>query len=895
MPDLTSAITRLTSARRRARHIMWWEKALPALRWPFVIAMLFILSTLARIPQSLPDWIHATFEIVCFIAFVWLCIRGIRSLPTPSTAELDRRIEHASHFSAQPLLTLTDQPAYAGSAEQKYIWATHVQRIISSLGPLRTGFPHIQLTFREKISSLIIVLALLLGFTISGSHSISRLYAGFVPGVDDDSVPLPTLQAWIEQPDFAPGAPIFLSQTTANTTFTVPQGATLNIIVTGAVSSPSIQGAQIFNRHQLDEKSWTAKATIQNNATLKIRSRGHLLGQWPITIIADLPPDVSWNGKPSPQKDDFRTVLPWKVHQSFGVASLEAEIHLPHSHNNHIIHIPIPLNGTPKQATGTAQPDLSSSPFAGMDVVGILHATSISKKENRSTPIHFTLGARKFSDPLAKAIIAVRQRLMLNQETPSQAAYELQLLTQTTDVRGIWAALALNIATLQHQKTQDIPETIPDQLWALALYLDDLRHDGPEIADSAAAVRAAQQGVQQQLNHMHDLGEKGRSLDEQKELQRRTQILKDALNRRMQLLFQKAAQNGIIMPQSQASTADPWSEEMQRLQSDASQGHGDEALKRLQQMEDMAEHMRQATPEDLKALAQQMQAREEAHAQHSALRDLIHRETALLDHTQARLSEAQKAAQAQNPSANNAQTDISQMTTSDLLRELGQQPSKSIEQNEAPSNLPTDPATVAQQSPARQMDHASQRALARVNKVLAQRVKELTQKPVKAFDQAAKDMASAQKSLADRNDSQAITAEQKVLKDLSDAGKEMQKNQASGGSGSGKNGRLSFIPSGGMGNKTGPKHGAAGQQGDNGDDAEPDDDSDDDTQQDKSKDPLGRKLGEGRSKNDSNMHIPDSNARDRARDIERELRRRAADRTRPQTELDYLNRLLKSF
>lgn len=96
------------------------------------------------------------------------------------------------------------------------------------------------------------------------------------------------------------------------------------------------------------------------------------------------------------------------------------------------------------------------------------------------------------------------------------------------------------------------------------------------------------------------------------------------------------------MPQSGTSSADPFSDEMRRLQSEANQGHGDEALKRLQQMEDMAERMRQASPEDLKALAEQMKAQAEARAQRAALHDLVHRETTLLDHTQSRLSAAQE-------------------------------------------------------------------------------------------------------------------------------------------------------------------------------------------------------------------------------------------------------------
>ncbi|MBS1049116.1 DUF4175 domain-containing protein [Gluconobacter japonicus] len=893
MADPIAATARLVSLRRRAGRVLWWERAWPALRWSLLLAAFYGLASLARIPQSLPDWIHALFEMLVLGTALWLGIKGLRSIPQPTEAQVDRRIERDSHLAYQPLLTLADRPAYAGNGEQAAIWAQHVHRVVASLGPLKVGFPKPETTTGEKLGLASVTVALAAAVALSGPHSLSRLHSGFVPGVDDDSVPLPSVQAWIDRPSYAPGAPVFLSQTQQAKPVTVPQGAILNATITGANGRPVLRGATSLSHDRLDEKSWSEKATLQQTGTITLSSRGRTLGSWRVAVEPDLPPVVSWDGKPAPQKDDWRTSLPWHVKQSYGVASLDAEIRLPGISKGRVLRVPIPLDGHPKDAKGEARPDLSSDPFAGMEVEGRLHATSVSGRESLSDPIRFHLGARKFTDPLARAIVSLRRRLMLGQERPQQAADELKLLTQTTTVHPVLAPLGLDIASLQHDAPEGSAEQVPGQLWALALYLDDLRRNGPEIADAAAAVRAAQQSVQQQLDHMRELGEKGHSLVEQEELQRRTKDLKDALNRRMQLLFQKAAQSGIMMPQSGTSSADPWSDQMQRLQNDASQGHGDEALRKLQQMEDMAEHMRQATPEDLKALAAQMKAQEEARAQRAALHDLVHRETMLLDHAQARLSAARKAALP--PDQQDGHEDISQMSTADLMRQLGMQPPPDMEQaTPAKPAAPTDPATVASQSPERRVDHAFQRALSRVDDILGRRVKDLTGKPATAFEKAKADMQDARKALADRHDDEAATAEQKVLADLSEAGKQMRQNQKSGGSGQGKGGSLSFIPSMGSGGSGQQQHGAAGQQGDGGDqpDAGDDDDGDEDR---KDQDPLGRKLGEGQNGKDSDAHIPDRNARDRARDIERELRRRASDRTRPQGELDYLERLLKSF
>ena len=64
------------------------------------------------------------------------------------------------------------------------------------------------------------------------------------------------------------------------------------------------------------------------------------------------------------------------------------------------------------------------------------------------------------------------------------------------------------------------------------------------------------------------------------------------------------------------------------------------------------------------------------------------------------------------------------------------------------------------------------------------------------------------------------------------------------------------------------------------------------------RDPLGRPLrddGNGQSPDVSGVRIPEQMEQARARAIQEELRRREAEKTRPQPELDYIERLLKQF
>ena len=60
-------------------------------------------------------------------------------------------------------------------------------------------------------------------------------------------------------------------------------------------------------------------------------------------------------------------------------------------------------------------------------------------------------------------------------------------------------------------------------------------------------------------------------------------------------------------------------------------------------------------------------------------------------------------------------------------------------------------------------------------------------------------------------------------------------------------------------------------------------------------DPLGRMQGGHGPMTGNSVKVPDQSALDRARAILKELRRRAAERGRSQEELDYIDRLLRSF
>ena len=185
-------------------------------------------------------------------------------------------------------------------------------------------------------------------------------------------------------------------------------------------------------------------------------------------------------------------------------------------------------------------------------------------------------------------------------------------------------------------------------------------------------------------------------------------------------------------------------------------------------------------------------------------------------------------------------------------------------------------------------ERATQHALEQALDELQNEFHALTGKTPDAFPTAHDSMHAARKALADGNDASAAQHQTKALEALNKSRQQMRDIMQNNG----KNSPPSFLPAfGSPSEEDDSGQGGAGSPPDSADDGAPEQDRSADKP-----DPLGRKRGEGQDQTeDDSTHIPDTVARQKAREIEQELRRRDSDRTRPQQELEYLDRLLKPF
>ncbi len=886
----------LERARLRARRVLRVEQAWPALLPVLDLVLLLVVASLLTLPQRLPGGAHALLLLAAAAGVGWWLHRRLAGLETPSIRQLDRRIEQASRLPHQPLATLGDRPARLGPAgtPDGPIWEAHLRRTEAGVTRLAAGRPRLKLRPHDRAVLGALLGGVLVTTLLAGRSAPLRIASGFWPGLEIPLGARPALQAWITPPDYAGGAPVFLIDPHGR--YDVAAGARLTISLTGLDARPAIRTGSPVALQRLSADSWTAQATLPATARITVRGAGYGLADWTVTVQPAAAPVVSWSAAPGPAPGEpERTRLPWSVAHRYGVRGLVAELRLATPSPRaavQVLRIPIPLPGVPTAAHGVALPDLVADPWAGEVVVARLVATDVTGRAGTSAEARFTLPARTFRNPLARAVLDVRRRLALGREAPPDAADDLQALGETPGEFASDSSLFLNLAAdasllrLAGAHGGQLEEA-SGRLWELALALEDGLHNDRAGARAAFAVRGAQDRLAEQLEHMRQLGEKGQTGPEQAELRARIAALGGAIARRMQALAAQAAHDHAAMPAMPDPSlgAHDLDRMLQRMQAAAASGHAEEAMRQLSQMQAMLDHMRMATPQDLESARQQAEASQRAQDQMDATRDLVRRQSALLDRTQSRQAASDRAqADAQDPQGP-GQPDAA---TQALLRQLGIQPGVGPA---GPTGQPSPDAggkppaagPAGQNGAGQRADQHVQHVLRRAVDELATEFKALTGKEASSLADATRAMDRARDALSAGQDAPAAAAQTEALADLQKGAQQMR-SAMSGGSGG--TGGLALLPGSGPGSG-GTEPGEEDADGDPADARE---------QQD-GRDPLGRHLTSGHASIDDgdSTHVPDHADPARSRDIEQELRRRDGDRTRSAPELDYLDRLLKTF
>lgn len=908
-----SVLNQLKRRRREARVVLWIEQLWPAL-WPAIgILGLLLCLALLGVPGFLPLWGQVGLLAVAGLALLVAVVTGLWRLRAPDAAGVDRRLELASGLSHRPLRALTDKPAFHDPSSRA-LWAAHVARAARQIANLRVGKPRPDMSRRDPLALRgALVVALLASFIIAGSDSgnrILRLFSLNFPAGQGAAAPL--VQAWITPPSYTGVAPVFLKPEGGGVS--VPAGSHLTVSVTGGLGEPSLGfGTHSTAFQTLDAGSYQADMDLTSGGHMSVRRLGRSVADWDIAAVADAPPMVAFAEPPGQNPRGLQTRLPWTATDDYGVTSLTAELRLHDRAHAPPIVVNIPVGGQ-KSARGVALPDLTAHPWAGLMVDAVLVAKDQPGQTGRSSVAQFLLPERHFRHPVAQAVLAIRKMLSVHPEARVDAIRALDAVAAAPQAFDNDTGVYLNLRGIQgvlaHDAGQHGVDDAQARMWELALHLEE---GGAER--TARALEAARDAVRQQLETMKNGAATPEQHDQQmQELQKRMQALREAIQQHLQALAEQARRNGDMQPY------DPSAQQMsprdldrmaQQMMKDAQQGDMKSAEQQMAQLEQMLQQLQNASPQrGGKQDQQNAQRRQQGRQDMSAVQDMVQRQTGLLDKAQGRAQ--QQGDQRQPGQQPFGQQPFGQQPFGQ--QPFGQQPFGQQRGDQQPGDMAQDdqgqqpgqmPGQMPGQSPGqgqspsaqqRQKEMRTQRALRRALGELMQQFGDLTGQVPKPLSDADNAMRQAGEALGQGRDGAAGAAQQQAIEALQKGGQQMSQQMSQ-----------QFGMSMQLGDGQQPGEGEGdGDQADGSDMQNGDNDSGLPGQQNNGRggqrrqgqrDPLGRLTQDGSSGSDesSDVRVPDQAEGARTRDIQNELRRRGAQRSRPEEELQYIDRLLKPY
>jgi uncharacterized protein (TIGR02302 family) len=616
------------------------------------------------------------------------------------------------------------------------------------------------------------------------------------------------------------------------------------------------------------------KLPLTSPGAVDVRVSGNTVAKWRFDLIKDGVPQIALMGNPTTTPRGALR-LSFRATDDHGVASAEARFALADTEEADGLAAPAPeLDGGKPEADplleaplmplqlpkvnaklveGKASQDLTAHPWAGLKVRMTLAARDQAGQTGLSQPYEFILPERKFTKPLAKAVVEQRKKLVRERDSASHVAKALDALTiggeRAIPDSSVYLALRDAYWRLDTDQSPESIASVVSQLWDLALRIED-----GNIPEAERDVKAAQDRLSEALKRDASPEEIDRLVDE----------LRSALSRYLQALAEQAQQKGNLPEQkSQDGEQVVSDQELDKLLNNIEQlaksGSKELAEQMLSELKDILERLQTGTfPDNAK--------QQRVGKMMKDLNELVSKQQKLLDETF-------KAKREQGGNRQNDAFNVSPpgqpmefgpgifMAPFGLPQDEGSDSGRSPGGNESAQGKSggrgQQPGEKAQgQRPGGKFDDLGRRQgeLRDALQSLIDRFRIEGANPPDQFPEAGEAMGDAKDALGQSNLDGATEEQGRALDQLRQGAQSLAEQMMENGEA-----------------QTGKGQGNSG------------------------KDPLGRPDRSNRPDLGLSVKVPDQIDIQKAREVLDELRRRLGDPSRPMFELDYLERLIRPY
>jgi uncharacterized protein (TIGR02302 family) len=501
------------------------------------IAGLFILASLAGVWPRLPELPHKIVLGLFGLAFAGALI-SLLTVRWPRREAAIRRVESMSGVRHRPASSYEDTLSHGREdARTAALWKVHRLRLAESLARLRVGAPAPRTDRRDPLAlRALMLLCVLLLTVVVGDSAADRLWSAFrlsplAKGAEA------RLDAWITPPAYTGKPPVMLAdgglQMTARLQEPRPVGAIevpdrsvlivraggaglrgLALELKGENGAPQrLEAPAPANPADASE----VKLEVRHSGTVKAYSSGTEVAAWTFSVTPDHVPKVAMTKPPERTPRGGLKVF-YKVEDDYGVVSAEARIRrilpqpdtsstawareapkgarLPYERPPQItLNLP---RAYPKLAEGHSLHEIGDHPWAGMKVELTLIARDLAGQAGKSETIELTLPERRFTKPLARAVVEQRRSLVEDSRNRLRVARAIDALTLEPEgfIDDLQVFLGLRSAywRLHTDDTRATRNSVIAQLWHVALRIED-----GALSDAERALRAAQDALQKAL------------------------------------------------------------------------------------------------------------------------------------------------------------------------------------------------------------------------------------------------------------------------------------------------------------------------------------------------------------------------------------------------------------
>jgi uncharacterized protein (TIGR02302 family) len=593
-----------------ARAVLLWEAGWRALLPVMSVLGVFVLLALAGLFETLPQNLHYAVLAGFFLALGWFA-RPLFALRPPSRDDAIRRLEKASGARHRPASAYTDTLGTDdGDANAKTLWAAHRNRMAKLVARLRPDWPKPQLAGLDPFAlRALLVLSLVAAFLLAGPDRRTRLAQAVNPA--EKTLNASWMEAWVSPPSYTGRAPLFLIGKNRPNRFKpgeiieIPSGsqvvARLSRAGAPAVeilpfqSKPGKAKADPVKTKTLSDRTKEARFGLKQSKTVILKAHGRPRAIWHFKVLPDQVPKVVLV---EPVTSTAHKALQFEIRLSddYGVISAGAGFQLLREKKSQTREpvTPLPVKAPdfniplPKSRAKTLKHkvfrDLTAHPWAGLKVKLEITARDEANQTGRSNPVTFTMPARRFSKPLARAIIEQRRNLVFDTNDRFKVATALDALTLLPETIIKDSSIYLSLRTAYYRLSRAIEADafyeVVDMLWDIALKVED-----GDLSFAERQLRNAQRAL------MRALAE-GASQDEISKLMRQ---LRQALNRYLRALAQQMRRqpgSQQLPPNAQMLNPLDLNRMLNMLENLARTGSREAAQRLLSQLRNLLENLR---------------------------------------------------------------------------------------------------------------------------------------------------------------------------------------------------------------------------------------------------------------------------------------------------------------